>query len=68
MKESCYTTVEKDDEGNLYVLLPDEILESAGIAKNSKVNVELSIDGDKAPKEVTGASNEHCIVITSAED
>lgn len=68
MEESYYTTVEKDDEGNPYIIIPDKILESAGLEKNSRVNVELSIDGDKAPAEVTGANNEHCIVITSVED
>ena len=68
MEKGYYATIEKDDEGTPYVLIPDDILKAAGITEGSKVNVEVSIDGDKAPKEVTGASNEYCIVITSAED
>ena len=62
------TIVEVDKEGGCVVEIPLDILKAAGIKVGGKVNVEVCLDGDKAPSEVAGADSEYCILITSVED
>ena len=62
------TIVEVDKDGGCVVEIPLDILKAAGIAVGGKVNVEVCLDGDKEPSEVTGTDSEYCILITSAED
>ena len=67
-KKEHQTSVEVDKEGECVVEIPLSILKAAGIKVGGKVNVEVCLDGDKAPSEGTGADSEYCILISSAED